>query len=261
VNGHEIHALSGAYAVDALDPVEKAQFEEHLAACAACQAEVASLQEATALLSETTEAAPPPALRDRVLAEIRTVRPLPPEIPVRVSAELSTQLSPEAPAPAGATVTPLPARRRWTILAAAAAVLAVAAGGTVVYEQVSGPGQSEATNPVDRVLQAGDAKRVTVTLPGNVRATLVRSVTEGKAVLVTRNMPAAPHGKVYELWLQTTGGAMVPAGLMKDAGSRTVLLQGDAASATAAGITVEPEGGSDSPTSDPIVLFDFTRAT
>jgi anti-sigma-K factor RskA len=100
-----------------------------------------------------------------------------------------------------------------------------------------------------------------VTLPGNVRATLIRSVAEGKAVLVTRNMPAAPQGKVYELWLQTTGGAMVPAGLMKEAGSRTVLLQGDAASATAAGITVEPEGGSESPTSDPIVLFDFSRAT
>lgn len=254
MNGHEIHALSGAYAVDALDPVEKAQFEEHLAACAACQAEVASLQEATALLPETTEAAPPPALRERVLAEIRTVRPLPPEVPVPSASEPPAE-------PADATVTPLRPRRRWSILAAAAAVLAVAAGGTVVYDQASGPGQSEATNPVDRVLQAGDAKRVTVTLPGNVRATLVRSVAEGKAVLVTRNMPAAPHGKVYELWLQTTGGAMVPAGLMKEAGSRTVLLQGDAASATAAGITVEPEGGSESPTSDPIVLFDFTRAT
>jgi hypothetical protein len=176
-----------------------------------------------------------------------------------VSDELSARLSTQAPA--GATVTPLRHRRRWTMLAAAAAVLAVVGGGTVVYQQVSRPGQSEATNAVDRVLQAGDAKRVTVTLPGNVRATLIRSVAEGKAVLVTRNMPAAPHGKVYELWLQTTGGAMVPAGLMTEAGSRTVLLQGDAASATAAGITVEPEGGSQSPTSDPIVLFDFTRAT
>jgi anti-sigma-K factor RskA len=242
MTAHEIHALSGAYAVDALDPTEKAEFEAHLSACAECRAEVASLQEATAVLAETTPADPPPALRDRLLADIRTIRPLPPETPT-------------------ATVTPLRPRRRWATLAAAAAVLAVVGGGTVVYEQVSGPGQSEATNPVDRVLRAGDAKRVTVTLPGNVRATLIRSVTEGKAVLVTQNMPAAPRGKVYELWLQTTGGAMVPAGLMKDAGSRTVLLQGDAASATGAGITVEPAGGSDSPTSDPVVLFDFTRAT
>ena len=60
-NGHEIHALSGAYAVDALDPAEKAEFEAHLAACAACRVEVASLRESTALLPETCATEPPPA--------------------------------------------------------------------------------------------------------------------------------------------------------------------------------------------------------
>ena len=38
----EIHALSGAYAVNALDDIERAQFERHLAECAECRAEVAS---------------------------------------------------------------------------------------------------------------------------------------------------------------------------------------------------------------------------
>jgi anti-sigma-K factor RskA len=246
VNPHEIHALSGAYAVDALDAGERAQFEEHLASCAECRAEVASLQEATAVLGGLEEAAPPPSLRDSVLAGIATVRPLPPE----------------TPAPSAA-VTPLAPRRRrpWAMLAAAAAVLAVVGGGTVVWQQVNGPDQSQLPSAVDRVLQAADAKRVNVTLPGGVRASLVRSITEGRAVLVTHNMPAAPKDHVYELWLQTPGGAMVPAGLMKEAGSRTVLLDGDATSATAAGITVEPEGGSESPSTDPIVLFDFARAT
>ena len=70
-NAYEIHALSGAYAVDALDPEEKAQFEEHLGSCAACRAEVASLRETTALLAETAEADPPPALRDRLPAPVR----------------------------------------------------------------------------------------------------------------------------------------------------------------------------------------------
>ncbi len=40
----DVHALSGAYAVDALDDLERAHFERHLADCADCQAEVASLQ-------------------------------------------------------------------------------------------------------------------------------------------------------------------------------------------------------------------------
>ena len=76
----DIHALSGAYAVDALDDIERAQFERHLAACPACQNEVASLREASALLAETTVAAPSAQLRDRVLACITTVRPLPPVV-------------------------------------------------------------------------------------------------------------------------------------------------------------------------------------
>jgi anti-sigma-K factor RskA len=45
----------------------------------------------------------------------------------------------------------------------------------------------------------------------------------------------------------------MPAG----AADRPLLLAGDAATATAAGITVEPAGGSPAPTSEPIALFDF----
>ena len=54
----DIHALSGAYAVDALDDIERAQFERHLAECPACTSEVASLREAAALLAETTMTTP-----------------------------------------------------------------------------------------------------------------------------------------------------------------------------------------------------------
>ena len=38
-----------------------------------------------------------------------------------------------------------------------------------------------------------------------------------------------------------------------------MLLKGDAAEATGVGITVEPEGGSEEPTTEPIALFDLTR--
>jgi anti-sigma-K factor RskA len=102
---------------------------------------------------------------------------------------------------------------------------------------------------------------VNVTLPGGVEASVIRSVSEGRAVLVTHNMPAAPTGRVYELWLQSPAGVMVPAGTMDRPGSRPVVLRGDATDATAVGITVEPEGGSDSPTTDPIALFDLEKAT
>ena len=37
----DIHALCGAYAVDAVDDLERAAFDRHLADCEACAAEVA----------------------------------------------------------------------------------------------------------------------------------------------------------------------------------------------------------------------------
>jgi len=36
----DVHNLAGAYALDALDEVERLLFERHLASCAACRAEV-----------------------------------------------------------------------------------------------------------------------------------------------------------------------------------------------------------------------------
>ena len=77
----DIHKLSGAYALDALDDLERARFEQHLATCEDCRAEVAELRETAALLAETTATAPPASLRESVLAGISQVRPLPPEVP------------------------------------------------------------------------------------------------------------------------------------------------------------------------------------
>ena len=53
---------------------------------------------------------------------------------------------------------------------------------------------------------------------------------------------------------------MVSAGLMPDAEEPTVLT-GDAATAEAAAVSVEPETGSPQPTSDPIALFPLQTAT
>jgi len=66
----DIHHLTGAYALDAVDDIERARFEQHLAECEDCRLEVASLREAAGLLSETTAVTPPPALRESVLAAV-----------------------------------------------------------------------------------------------------------------------------------------------------------------------------------------------
>jgi anti-sigma factor RsiW len=235
----EIHALSGAYAVNALDDIERAQFERHLAECAECRAEVASLRSTAAMLAETTATAPPEALRDRVLADIATVRPLPPA--VRTGA---------AP----------PRRFRLAPLAAAAALIAAVGTGVIVTQPwADDTSQTPQVSAVDRVLQAEDAERYTKSINGS-EATLVRSRSLNKAVLVTQDMAPPPDGKVYELWLDHEGVGMVPAGLMAKGGEQRVLLEGDPATALGAGITVEPAGGSEEPTLPPVTLFAFEQA-
>src|SRR5680860_773028 len=74
----DVHSLTGAYSLDALDAVERARVERHLEDCAACAAEVRSFHETAARLGAGAAVAPPPGLRDRVMAEVAHTRQLPP---------------------------------------------------------------------------------------------------------------------------------------------------------------------------------------
>ncbi|MEV5268937.1 RskA family anti-sigma factor, partial [Streptomyces werraensis] len=66
------HSLAAPYALDALEPAERIRFEKHLTSCDRCAAEVRDLGEDAVRLAWSTAAPAPPALRDRVLAAVRT---------------------------------------------------------------------------------------------------------------------------------------------------------------------------------------------
>lgn len=235
----DVHALSGAYAVDALDDLERAKFERHLAECPDCQEEVASLREATALLAHLVEVTPPVSLRASVLAGITTVRPIPP-----ATADV-------APAERG--------RRRWTGLLVAAAAVTVLGSGVAIVQPWEDESKGSVTlTPPEQVLRADDAKRIVQEFQDGSTATLVISRKVDKAVIVTEGMVAPPAGTVYQLWYQR-GSDMVPAGVMRiqpDDSEATKVLDGNAGDAQAVGITVEPEGTSpEEPTTAPVALF------
>ena len=241
----EIHSLSGAYAVDALDDIERAQFERHLAECPACRDEVAGLREAAAELSHTTAVAPPAALRDRVLAEIATVRPLPPET---------------------STAAPVVRHIPWyqrTGLVVAAAVAAIALGATAVVTHPWSNDVGQTLSATERVLDAPDAQKVSAPVPSvsGASITVVRSTSRHRAVMMTDGVPAPPPGKVYQAWYLEPDGRMVSVGLMSSVhDGEPVLLNRDAAVAQAVAITLEPAGGSPSPTQQPLVQVSFRSA-
>lgn len=238
---NDIHALSGAYAVDALDDVERELFEEHLAECPACRAEVESLQEAGALLAETVLEAPPAGLRDRVLAQASTVRPLPPVVSEVVSRR--------------------PARRWFPALAAAAAVVAILGVGAAVVQPWEDETSQGPISALDQVRAADDVESWTQDFPDGSQATLYRSTALNKAVVQTSGMADAPAGQVYELWLQHDD-RMVAAGLMPDGPDNVVELVGDPATADGFGITVEADGGSTSgePEGEVVTVVPFEQA-
>ena len=65
----EVHSLAGAYALDALDDLERAAFDRHLRECEACRAEADELREAAA----ETLAAEDISVE---VIDLRTLRPL-----------------------------------------------------------------------------------------------------------------------------------------------------------------------------------------
>ncbi len=236
----DLHAMSGAYAVDALDDLERARFERHLAECPDCAAEVAGLREAAALLATSVDAQPSAALRDRVLGEISRVRPLPPAAPMKEGVRRTARWFP-----------------RMAAAAVAAVLLATGVGLTGWHPwSPTRPTQSVAA----RVLEAADARSQTVIFDHGGRATLWHAPSVDRAVLVTKNMPPAPAGKVYELWWQTADGTFVPAGLMDTGGNRTFVLHGDSRGSAGVGVTVEPASGSQHPTSVPVAMFHLRKS-
>lgn len=241
----DLHTLTGAYALHALPDQERAEFEEHLADCEACAAEVGELEAAAARMGLAVSAPPRPALKERVMARVPTVRQ---EVPrVRL------------PAPSRAFTRRL---GRWTLAACVAAAAALA-GTTVWQHTVADDAQRRASVSRQRaddlaaVLSAPDVKSRAVRPAGGASGTLIVSKSRDQAAFVASGMPAPPRGKVYQLWFDDAG-TMRPAGLMDSRRSaQAVLLEGSPGGASAVGITVEPDGGSPRPTSAPIALMGF----
>jgi anti-sigma-K factor RskA len=230
----DIHTLSGAYALDALLDLERAEFERHLSACDACRAEVASLREAASHLAEASATPAPVDLRAKVLAGARSVRPLPPAI-----------------------AAPTPTRRRRIPALAAAAALAIGLGaGAAVWQPWQQEPEVVQVSMADQVRQAPDAQTWTRTLPSGGSVTVTRSKLVGYAVWQSSGLAPLPSGRVYELWLQDVDTSLKPAGLFS-AGDSEVVMDGNAAAAIGAGVTVEPAGGSPAPTTEPLAFIDF----
>lgn len=253
-----LHDLAGAYALDALPPDEVATFEAHLAACPTCTDEVASLHAVAGSLADLSTATPPDDLRTSVLDAVTGIDQVDPATPVSIlpDQERSRERSrPSTTTDSRAGVVALSDHRRLRTTArvatGVAAALALVAGALGLWannlqEQLRD--RDLAADQVAAVLSAPDAQLTEVD-----GSSLVRSPSRERAVFTAGSLPPVGEGRVLQLWVIDDQGP-VSAGLVQDPSTPT-LLDIPVPEGAVVGVTIEPAGGSDQPTSDPVVAF------
>jgi anti-sigma-K factor RskA len=238
---HDLHGLSGVYALDALTGLELDQFEHHLHRCPPCENEVRGFRETATRLAQAVAASPPLALRERVLTAASVTRQLSPEVREMPRARVRPAGSPWLP--------------RLAVAVAAAAVAAAVALGVVQSSTQQQLSQAKAENrSVAAVLAAPDARLAVRRTTDGGLATVVASQSRHALIISTAGLPALSGGKVYELWF-VAGQTARRAGLLPApaAGRTAPLLASGLQPGDAVALTVEPAGGTSHPTTTPIV--------
>jgi anti-sigma-K factor RskA len=269
----QLRELLPALSLGALDADEHREVAAHVPTCAECTAELMTLERVVQEIGvDAAPVTPPAALKGRVLA--------------RIENERATQLSSMSrmPKPPAAS-----ARPPWASGLALAASIAIAVGALLyawaLRSEVSILRQSvvatsdeaarlrgelamirrnwvEVTRAMD-VLRAPDMLRVDLKGQATLPSAAGRAFWSRSAGLMftAEGLPALPKDKVYQLWtikgtVATGAGTFVP-----DAGgaaSVTAIVAAGSAVPDAFGVTIEPTGGSTTPTM-PIVMVGATK--
>ena len=87
---------------------------------------------------------------------------------------------------------------------------------------------------------------------------LLQAVARQAGVAIeTRDMTPAPDGQDYQLWFSHPDGTVTDAGVMPRDEDAEMVLDDDLGDAVGVAVTLEPEGGSTQPTSEPMLVIPF----
>jgi anti-sigma-K factor RskA len=85
----------------------------------------------------------------------------------------------------------------------------------------------------------------------------VASMKKNQIILVARNMPSVPEDKTCQIWV-IKGDVPKSSGLFQPDGNGTATpISNSIRKADVIAVTVEPAGGSEQPTSDPVLLAEL----
>ncbi len=229
-----LHALTAAYALDALDEHEVAEYESHLAHCEECRTELGALQLTAASLAYALEGpAPAPELRERILIQARRER---------------------------SNVVPLAPRRYFRLATAAAAVAACAALGLGLWAASlsSELGQEkDARLAAQAVAVLANPGASHVALSGVDGSLIV--APSGAAALVFNELEPLPDGQYYTAWVSRDGVEMTHAGAFRKGDTSPVVpLTEPVPDGGLVAVTVESRPDAAEPSAEPIFTSNRT---
>ena len=238
-------------ALGALSADEAANVRKHLDQCVDCRQEYRRLCADTALLALSVEGPTPPEhAKKRLIGAIENEPRL-------------TNI--------------VPNRARWWAIAPLFTTALVAVFAILLWKENMDLNRDYAAlndemQITRKHLQEASHLLAELSSPNTVNATLVSANQKpqpqcriiylrktGTLVIAANNLPALPGNKVFELWIiPADGSAPVPAGLFRpdDHGYASIAIANKISPNTqpkAFAVTIEPESGSDKPTSAPVM--------
>ena len=229
---NDVHSLIAPYALDALDDDDRVHFEAHLDQCQECHDQLAGFLATATRLGYVPALTPSPEFKQRLMAAVANT---PQERPI-----VTTLASRRRP------------RRIFPRLAVAAATIVALGGiGALAAEYQRNTNLEAQQDTITRVFAASDSETSSANLKSGGSFRMVMSRSAGSAVIIASDLPDVP-GKSYQLWI-VKGSDAQSQGVF-DAKSSMKLME-DTSGGDSISVTIEPEGGSKSPTTPAIATM------
>jgi len=238
----DLHHLAAAYALNAIDPDERVDFEAHYRACDVCVADVAAFKDVAAWLAKATEQSPPPSLFASVIDQVQRTEQVD-DRPRHATAHVGQS----------AAVRTASDDTNWRNIAVIAAAIAVFAVGTFIAQTVF------AASPVEQLATPDDAisSRLSATVDGQSgEIEIWWSPARDKIAVLAIDLPDLHDDEVYALWFLIDDGVAPAALLRPHNGTIEAMFDVNDLDANGWGITIEPANGSRLPTTE--VIFAAT---
>ena len=252
---NEFTELAAGHALHALSAEDEMRYRSALAEHPEWERIAREAEQTGAMLADgLADVAPPPSLRESLLAHIAVT----PQGDAAVEAPSPDATASTAHADRDAA-RPWSWRRRLFALAAAIVLLAgIGIATTSIVTDINRPASVVA---LEEVTAAADAAHATAELASGAQATAYWSASLGTAVLVADGLDELQPGQAYELWLvrdetPISGGVFTAAdGRQVTAVVEETMHEGDVIA-----VTIEEAGGSPTglPTTEPIIVIATT---